>query len=244
MLTWLVVAYALLSEKIPGLRALYHIVAVLALDGFLMIMWLATFASVAAKRAEFKINVSVDGCYNDGSDINSETCFYKRALEKRGLLFKSGQAMMSASAGLGALMWYVFFALLLTEMLMERLLFVATFVYVTISFARGRKEGRFKMMSGSGSVEPETAMQQLPLQQQQQYQETQQYQPQTQYQETQQYQPQQQQQYQQASYQASAHTGQAAQSMPVYPGHGSEMSSTPAQGNYYAPPVSPLQGQQ
>lgn len=72
-----------------------------------MIMWLATFAATAARRATFTVNVNVEGCNDDGSAINSKTCWYKRDLEKRAILFKSGQAMMSAIAGLGALVWYV-----------------------------------------------------------------------------------------------------------------------------------------
>lgn len=68
-------------------------------------MWLATFAAVAARRATFNIDVNVRGCVDDGSAIDSKTCFTKRDIEKRAILFKSGGAMMSAIAGLGALMW-------------------------------------------------------------------------------------------------------------------------------------------
>jgi hypothetical protein len=73
----------------------------MVLDGFMVILWLATFAAVAAKRAQFVVDVSVSNCYDDGSLLDSKTCFKKRAV----ILFKSGQAMMSAEAGLGALVW-------------------------------------------------------------------------------------------------------------------------------------------
>lgn len=93
--------YAILSEKLPALHHAYHVVAVIVLDGVMMILWLATFAAVAAKRAKFVFNVRVDGCFDDGSLFNSKTCFKKRDV----ILFKSGGDMLSAIAGLGALVW-------------------------------------------------------------------------------------------------------------------------------------------
>jgi hypothetical protein len=72
----------------------------------MMILWLATFAATAAKRATFVYNVNVNSCYNDGSLINSTTCAKRSLVTRATLLFKSGQAMMSANAGLGALVWY------------------------------------------------------------------------------------------------------------------------------------------
>lgn len=95
------VAYVVVTEKFPGARAAYHVIAVLSLDGFLVILWLATFAATAAKRAAFIYDVDVDSCYSDGSLINSKTCFTKRSV----ILFESGLAMMAAIAGLGALVW-------------------------------------------------------------------------------------------------------------------------------------------
>jgi hypothetical protein len=48
----------------------------------------------------------VSNCFDDGGLIDSKTCFRKRSLLKRGvILFESGLAMMSAMAGLGALVW-------------------------------------------------------------------------------------------------------------------------------------------
>lgn len=67
----------------------------------MVILWLATFAAVAAKRARFIVDVSVSSCSDNGSLIDSKTCSRKRGV----LLFKSGMAMMSAIAGLGALVW-------------------------------------------------------------------------------------------------------------------------------------------
>ncbi|KAG6315842.1 hypothetical protein E4U22_007557 [Claviceps purpurea] len=170
VLTWIIVFYFLLTEKISSWQKAYHVVAVLALEAFLVVLWLATFAAAAARRASFKVQASTSYCYDDGSYINSLTCFWKRALEKRAVLFKSGQDMFSAIAGLGALVW---------------LLFIATFVYTLVMFLRGRKEGRFPMGSASASsgghgstypMEPKTEQTAPVVMQQQQQQEQQQYQ--------------------------------------------------------------------
>ncbi|KAG6101911.1 hypothetical protein E4U30_000687 [Claviceps sp. LM220 group G6] len=170
VLTWIIVLYFLLTEKISSWHKAYHVVAVLALEAFLVVLWLATFAAAAARRASFKVQASTSYCYDDGSYINSLYCFRKRALEKRAVLFKSGQDMFSAIAGLGALVW---------------LLFIATFVYTLVMFLRGRKEGRFSMGSASASsgghgstypMEPKTEQTAPVVMQQQQQQEQQQYQ--------------------------------------------------------------------
>ncbi|PTB68721.1 G-protein coupled receptor protein, partial [Trichoderma citrinoviride] len=124
IITWLVVLYAILSERVSTLHQIYHVVAVIVLDGVMMILWLATFAAVAARRAKFVFNVTVDGCFDDGSLFNSKTCFKKRDV----ILFKSGGDMLAAIAGLGALVW---------------LLFIASFAWTLHSFLKGRKEGRF-----------------------------------------------------------------------------------------------------
>lgn len=94
----------MLSEKLPALHKLYNIIAVLALDGFMIILWLATFAAVAAERGRYNANVNVSGCSDDGTLISSKTCSVVKR-EPGVLLFKSGLIMMSAIAGLGALIW-------------------------------------------------------------------------------------------------------------------------------------------
>ena len=81
-----------------GLRSAYHLVAVLVLDGLLIIFWLATFADVAATRAEFDNYISVHDCQDTSDGVQ---CLSKRFV----VLFASGLAMMSAIAGLGALLW-------------------------------------------------------------------------------------------------------------------------------------------
>ncbi|KAG5915342.1 hypothetical protein E4U53_004496, partial [Claviceps sorghi] len=104
IMTWIIVFYALSTEKITAWHKAYHVVAVLALEAFLVILWLTTFAAAAARRATFSQPAYVSGCYDDGSLINSKTCARKRALlGKRAILFRSGQVMFSAMAGVGAL---------------------------------------------------------------------------------------------------------------------------------------------
>ncbi|KAG6019782.1 hypothetical protein E4U41_003108 [Claviceps citrina] len=182
ILTWVIVFYAITTEKITSWQKAYHVVAVLALEAFLVVLWLATFAAAAARRATFVVPVSVSSCYDDGSAINSKTCAWKRALEleRRDILFKSGKAMFSAIAGLGALVW---------------LLSIATFVYTLVMFLRGRKEGRFPIGYGvSDGTEPTYQMgpkteQTAPMMATQQQQQKQQQQQPIQPQHTSDYQP-------------------------------------------------------
>jgi hypothetical protein len=63
-------------------------------------------AAVAALRAEFKYNVNVEECYNNGHAIDSSTCVVDRGLEKRAVdavASYTGLDMMSGVAGLSAL---------------------------------------------------------------------------------------------------------------------------------------------
>ena len=102
LVTILAVLYIILSEKISGLRKAYHIIAVLVIDGLLMILWLAAFAATAAKRAKYRYAVTVGDCSDDGSVFDSKSC----SIVKRDvILFKTGLAMLAAVAGLGALVW-------------------------------------------------------------------------------------------------------------------------------------------
>ena len=71
----------------------------------MLVMWLASWAAVAAKRAQFRIPTSVSQCFDNGSLLNSKTCMRRRAIERRDVLFKKGEAEMSAAAGIGALVW-------------------------------------------------------------------------------------------------------------------------------------------
>ncbi|KAI5855042.1 hypothetical protein GGS23DRAFT_608250 [Durotheca rogersii] len=109
--TWIIAAYALLSEKVPACQRAYNTWAVLALDLLMVIFWLAAMGATAQLRSRFTIPVSAT-CVSDGSAINSGRCtVWKRA----GVATNSALAVLSGIAGLSAL---------------AMLLFVPTFAYV------------------------------------------------------------------------------------------------------------------
>ena len=88
----MVLAYVLLTEHAPGLRSLYNIFAVLSLDLFMVIMWLAAMGTNAAHRAAFKYTVELSGCSDDGSLVDSTVCWKVR---KRAFVAgKAGMAVM------------------------------------------------------------------------------------------------------------------------------------------------------
>jgi hypothetical protein len=152
VITWVIVAYSTLTEVIPALHFLYNIIAVLALDGFLVILWLATFAANAAERAKFKVTGSITSGFGgldnlgdfdlddiDFSDVEDQLDqigdIGRRSissLSKRSdiiWLYDSGMKIFAAIAGLGAVVW---------------LLFIATFGFTLYSFLQARKQGRFQ----------------------------------------------------------------------------------------------------
>ena len=92
VLSWVVLAYTLLAEKLPTLRSLHNVFAVLSLDLFMTIMWLAAMGTNAAHTALFTVPVNIAGCYDDGSLIDSTTCYVVR---KRSLVAgKAGMGVM------------------------------------------------------------------------------------------------------------------------------------------------------
>ncbi|KAF6805055.1 hypothetical protein CSOJ01_09761 [Colletotrichum sojae] len=171
LFTWIITAYALLTTLLPSLRKGYNTYAVLALDFFLTILWLAAMGSSAAKRAAFVVPVNAS-CTSDGSTVNSGTC----SIYRRGTVVVMGKgalAMFAAVAGLSAL---------------EFIAFGVTFGWTLVKFLRLRK-GKSDVTGGTaeqGGVQMEakqplysttaypeqTQAQYVPQQQQyQQYQE-------------------------------------------------------------------------
>ena len=77
VLTWVGLAYILLTQKVASLKSAYNVFAVLGVDVFLTIMWLAAMGATAHMRASFRYPAYITGCYDDGSLIDSMTCYRK-----------------------------------------------------------------------------------------------------------------------------------------------------------------------
>ncbi|WYZ44631.1 hypothetical protein EsH8_VII_001067 [Colletotrichum jinshuiense] len=199
LFSWIIILYSLLSEKLAGLRKLYHIYAVLALDLFLVILWLATMGATAARRATFTVPVNAS-CSSDGSTVNSGHC----TISKRYIVMGYGAlAEFAAIAGLSALQ-FVFF--------------LVTFVWTLVQFLHWRKATAPSAAAAASQGEIQLESKQPFLAQQTAYPPQQQpyYPPQTQavpqqYQQPQQQQQQPPQQYQEMSapQQQQQHTGQS-----------------------------------
>ncbi|KAI0393596.1 hypothetical protein F5Y17DRAFT_301574 [Xylariaceae sp. FL0594] len=115
--TWVVALYAILTEHNAGCRSGYNTWALLSLDFFLAILWLASLGSNAAFRSTFTQPVSVSGCSSDGSAVNAVTCSVYR--KRSAVATREGLNWLSSVAGLSALMF---------------ILFIATFSYVAHFF--------------------------------------------------------------------------------------------------------------
>jgi hypothetical protein len=171
LFTFVVAIYALVTEKAPTAHSAYNVWAILSLDLFMAILWLASMGANAALRSTFTVNVNAD-CYNDGSAVNSGHCVVSRAeLNKRyAVVSKAGLAYISGIAGLSAL---------------EMLLFLGPLIFIGHTF-RMQHQGQSQTVS-STTTNLEMGKQQTPMlnpnhpssaPQQPQYHETQEYKPQ------------------------------------------------------------------
>lgn len=100
LFTWIIVVYALVTEKVPTCHVAYNTFALLALDALMIIFWLSCMGAIAAARATFNVDVNAT-CYSDGSSVNSGQC----VVSKRGVgvATKAALAAMSAAAGVSAI---------------------------------------------------------------------------------------------------------------------------------------------
>lgn len=107
MFTAIVVGYVLITEKVQSAQGAYNIWAVLALDSLMAVFWLASLGSNAALRATFTETVNIESCYNDGSTISSNHCTIsgRDLTKRRAVAGQAGLAVMSAIAGVSALVW-------------------------------------------------------------------------------------------------------------------------------------------
>ena len=104
LLTWFVVVYHFTTLYVSSLKGFRIPYAVMGVDAVMVIFWLSAMGASAALRASFKYKVTIDGCYNNGSLVNSSTCIVERGMEKRAAVATStGLSIMSAIAGLSAL---------------------------------------------------------------------------------------------------------------------------------------------
>lgn len=115
--TWIIVAYNIVTVRVPKFNEFYHIIAILALDAFMIIMWLATWARAA----------DVAAALGAASRYYS---IFERSLETRALSWTAYKGIYGALAGLGALMW---------------LSWIGTFVFTLMAYLKGKKEGRFPL---------------------------------------------------------------------------------------------------
>ncbi|KAI1457809.1 hypothetical protein F4805DRAFT_165971 [Annulohypoxylon moriforme] len=112
--TWIIAVYALVAEKAISCRRAYNTWAVLALDGVMIVFWLAAMAAVANRRTKFTVSVTAS-CYSDGSAINSGQCEVYKRDDVVGVATDAALGVLSGIAAVSALVM---------------LLFVATFAYV------------------------------------------------------------------------------------------------------------------
>ncbi|KAK2059732.1 hypothetical protein LY76DRAFT_511462 [Colletotrichum caudatum] len=226
--TWIIVLYAVLTEKIPSARGLYHAYAVLALDLFLVVLWLATMGACAARRANFVVPVTAS-CSSDGSAVNSGHCtVFKRYV----VMGQGALAMFAAIAGLSALQ-FVFF--------------LVTFIWTVVQFFEWRKLNAPAAQAGASQGEVQMEPKQPVVTQQTAYQQPQQQQQQQQFYPPQQYQQQPPQQYQEMPGQQQ-YPPQTTSPAPTYVQHPPQeyqqhQQQYPAQPYAPSPSSSPAPGQ-
>ncbi|ATY62897.1 G-coupled receptor [Cordyceps militaris] len=134
--TWLIVAYILVTEKVPAVNAFYTIYAVIVLDAFMIIIWLSTWALNAARRASLG-NVGAGRINGGGGRFCYDGICYdykKRSIERRAMTWQTLSGLLAGVAAIGAFIW---------------VLFIVTFVWTVINFLSGRKDGRFTLGSSS-----------------------------------------------------------------------------------------------
>lgn len=147
VLTWLVVCYVVLSEKISPLHSFYHIIAVITLDALMLVLWLSAWALTAARRGTIAPLMKVanrDGSqkcddpdsYFDYYGSYNDDCAGQKTIKEYKWRGDAGAAI----AGLGALEWYALPTTTDGCMCIIanycRLLFIATFSWTLVAYVR------------------------------------------------------------------------------------------------------------
>ncbi|KAI0115722.1 hypothetical protein GGR51DRAFT_555599 [Nemania sp. FL0031] len=162
--TWIIALYAILTEHSAACRSGYNTWAILSLDFFMMVLWLASLGANAAFRASFVTPVDAE-CYDDGSAVNAGHCvIYKRAAVANA----TGRSLISAVAGVSAIML---------------ILHLITFAYVAhwfrLEWAKYSSSDAEKATGVAAPVDPTQAYVAQQQQQQPQWAQQQQHQPTT-----------------------------------------------------------------
>lgn len=159
--TIIIVLYGILTNRITAWHSGYNYWAVLALDIFGVVFWLASMGALAATRAAFIFPTTISGCGHSG-DIGGGYCFKRRQLEslnKRDAYVASYGYLnlMSGAAGVSAINF---------------ILFVVTLVMVSVALHRQRKSDA-PAVAATNDKEAghpmEPVQQQVPVHQQPQY---------------------------------------------------------------------------
>lgn len=104
--TWFVVAYQVVTEKLAPARAFYHIIAVLALDLYMIIIWLCAWALNAARASTLPDLDNRFGSFDGDDFCFLGTCFKtKRSIAPRAVKYRSLKGLLGGAAGIGALVW-------------------------------------------------------------------------------------------------------------------------------------------
>jgi len=167
ILTWIVVVFLIASTYISSLSALNHIVIVIGSNALMVLFWLAAMGATARLRSTFKYNVSIYGCYDDGSSVDSTTCLVGRALQARAAVATHlGLSIMSAIAGLSALVMLLFVAVLVHSVLTW---FKGRSSTTIVAQAPQKQEEGYPMATAQPQQPQYAPVQQQQQQQQQQY---------------------------------------------------------------------------
>ncbi|OAA64034.1 hypothetical protein ISF_04743 [Cordyceps fumosorosea ARSEF 2679] len=151
VLTWVAVAYILVTEKVGAANIAYSIFAVIALDIFMVILWLATWALNAARRAQLGTIGGIGRGGGGGQFCYNGVCYdyRKRSIERRYTSYNTLSGLLAGVAAIGAFIW---------------VLFIVTLVWTIMSFLAGRKDGRFTFGSSSTTAAADHNMEEQKVQ--------------------------------------------------------------------------------
>jgi hypothetical protein len=101
--------FAITSALVRSLSANFMLLLVLVVaDAVMALFWLSAMGATARLRSSFNYLVHLNGCYNDGSALNSEHCYkLKKRYDPAIVAGPIALDMLAAIAGMAALELYV-----------------------------------------------------------------------------------------------------------------------------------------